>query len=79
MQAALGQYTGRTAMYHVEELTDKQLQSLDPAAREDYELQMSYLRNMSCVEERIKFGMFEKQWLILEPLFFSIDFLEKLQ
>lgn len=51
VQAALGEYTGRTLMYRVEELSQKELQCLDPAAREDYELQMSYLRNMSCVEE----------------------------
>ena len=104
-QAALGEYTGRTLMYRVEELSQKELQCLDPTAREawgriggkrcpnfvqlrfnqkhatdcpglprlrcqsfrnsknfsgplllnpeDYELQMSYLRNMSCVEANL--------------------------
>jgi hypothetical protein len=33
-QAALGEYTGRTLMYRVEELSQKELQCLDPAARE---------------------------------------------
>lgn len=33
-QAALGEYTGRTLMYRVEELSQKELQCLEPATRE---------------------------------------------
>mgnify|MGYP002803597146 FL=1 len=51
IQAALGQQLGRTAIYRVEELPPEELKGFSEAELEEYELQMSYLRNMSCVEE----------------------------
>lgn len=63
VRAALGEYTGRTLMYRVDELSPKELQRLDPAAREDYEMKMSYLRNMSCVEELSDWLRENHQWL----------------
>jgi len=50
VQAALGEYSGSTRIYHVQEPSTSQLHHLKPEDREDYNLQMSYLRNMSSVE-----------------------------
>lgn len=54
VQAALGEYSGRTAIYRVQEPEKSQLDWLDEDDREDYETQMSYLRNMSSVEAKSK-------------------------
>lgn len=50
VQAALGEYCGKTPIYRVEEPSHSELARLGLEAQEDFERQMSYLRNMSSVE-----------------------------
>ncbi|CAJ1430109.1 unnamed protein product [Effrenium voratum] len=51
VQAALGAEDGQCRIFYVDEPEPRDLARLSPRARENFEWQMSYLRNMSSAEE----------------------------